>query len=51
MPLPEILLAFFAAAAVFAYMPGPAMVHTAASRRSGKGLLIGLGAHVAAQRA
>ena len=33
MPATELLLAFLAATAVFAYMPGPAMLYAAARRR------------------
>jgi len=31
MPSTDLLLAFFAATVVFAYMPGPALLYTAAS--------------------
>jgi threonine/homoserine/homoserine lactone efflux protein len=49
MPATELLLAFLAATAVFAYMPGPAMLYAAARTVSGgrgAGLLASLGIHL-----
>jgi threonine/homoserine/homoserine lactone efflux protein len=49
MPSTEILLAFFTATAVFAYMPGPAMLYAAAqtlARGRRSGLLAALGIHL-----
>lgn len=49
MPSTEILLAFFTATAVFAYMPGPAMLYAAAqtlARGRSSGLLAALGIHL-----
>lgn len=49
MPSLEILIAFFAATAVFAYMPGPAMLYATAQTLAGgrrAGLLAALGLHV-----
>ena len=47
MPAPDILLAFFLATLVFAYMPGPALLYTAAQtvargRRAGWSAVLGL---------
>lgn len=49
MPSAEVLLAFFTATAVFAYMPGPAMLYAAAqtlARGRACGLLAALGIHL-----
>jgi threonine/homoserine/homoserine lactone efflux protein len=49
MPATEILVAFVAATAVFAYMPGPAMLYAAAQTVSGgrgAGLMASLGIHL-----
>lgn len=49
MPATEFVLAFLAATAVFAYMPGPAMLYAAARTVSGgrrAGLMASLGIHV-----
>jgi threonine/homoserine/homoserine lactone efflux protein len=49
MPNTELLMAFFAATAVFAYMPGPAMLYTAAqtvARGRRAGWLAALGIHM-----
>jgi threonine/homoserine/homoserine lactone efflux protein len=49
MPATELLLAFLAATAVFAYMPGPAMLYAAARTVSGgrgAGLMASLGIHL-----
>jgi threonine/homoserine/homoserine lactone efflux protein len=49
MPATEILLAFLAATAVFAYMPGPALLYAAAqtvSRGRGAGLMAAFGIHL-----
>jgi threonine/homoserine/homoserine lactone efflux protein len=49
MPATEILLAFLAATAVFAYMPGPAMLYAAAqtvARGRRAGLMASLGIHL-----
>ncbi|MEM7238401.1 MAG: LysE family translocator [Pseudomonadota bacterium] len=49
MPSPETLLAFAAATLVFAYMPGPALLYTAAqtmARGRRAGLMAALGIHV-----
>lgn len=49
MPSIETLLAFFAAAALFAYMPGPALLYTAAqtiSRGRRAGLMAAFGIHI-----
>ena len=49
MPATEILLAFLAATAVFAYMPGPAMLYAAAQTVSGgrsAGLMAAFGIHL-----
>ena len=49
MPSTELLLAFLAATAVFAYMPGPAMLYTAAqtvARGRRAGWLAALGIHI-----
>jgi threonine/homoserine/homoserine lactone efflux protein len=49
MPSIELLLAFFAASAVFAYIPGPAMIYAAGqtmARGRASGLMASLGIHV-----
>lgn len=49
MPSAEVLLAFVAAAAVFAYMPGPAMIYTAGqtlARGRASGFMATVGIHV-----
>ena len=49
MPTTELLIAFLAATAVFAYMPGPAMLYAAAQTMSGgrsAGLVAALGIHL-----
>ena len=49
MPATELLLAFLAATAVFAYMPGPAMLYAAAQTVAGgrsAGLMASLGIHL-----
>jgi threonine/homoserine/homoserine lactone efflux protein len=49
MPTTELLIAFLAATAVFAYMPGPAMLYAAAQTMSGgrsAGLVASLGIHL-----
>ena len=49
MPSTEVLAAFLAAAAIFAYMPGPAMLYTAAqtiARGRWSGLMASLGIHL-----
>jgi threonine/homoserine/homoserine lactone efflux protein len=49
MPLLDLMLAFLAATAVFAYMPGPAMLYTSAqtlARGRRAGLMAALGIHV-----
>ncbi len=49
MPSAELILAFLAAAAVFAYMPGPALLYTAAqtiARGRRAGLMAALGIHL-----
>ncbi len=49
MPSAEVLWTFFLAAAVFAYMPGPAMIYAAAqtiARGRRAGLLAALGIHI-----
>lgn len=49
MPQTEVLVAFLAATAVFAYMPGPAMIYTAGqtmARGRSSGLLATVGIHV-----
>ena len=49
MPATELLIAFLAATAVFAYMPGPAMLYAAAQTMSGgrsAGLVAALGIHL-----
>lgn len=49
MPSAELLIAFFLATAVFAYMPGPAMLYTAARTVAGgrrAGLMASLGIHL-----
>ncbi len=49
MPSYDLLLAFAAATAVFAYMPGPAMLYTVAqtlARGRRAGLMAALGIHV-----
>ncbi|MEL7044538.1 MAG: LysE family translocator [Pseudomonadota bacterium] len=49
MPSTEILIAFFLAAAVFAYMPGPSTLYAAAqalSRGRSGGLMAALGLHI-----
>jgi threonine/homoserine/homoserine lactone efflux protein len=49
MPATELLIAFLAATAVFAYMPGPAMLYAAAQTVSGgrgAGLMASLGIHL-----
>lgn len=49
MPSTELILAFLAAAAVFAYMPGPALLYTAAqtiARGRRAGLMAALGIHL-----
>jgi threonine/homoserine/homoserine lactone efflux protein len=49
MPSPDILLAFAAATAVFAYMPGPALLYTAAqtlARGRKAGFMAVLGIHI-----
>ena len=48
MPSPDLMLAFLAAAAVFAFMPGPALLYTAAqtiARGRRAGFLAALGIH------
>jgi len=54
MPCPDILLAFLLATAVFAYMPGPAMLYAAAqtmARGRRAGWLAALGVNLALNRA
>lgn len=49
MPSTELLLAFFATTALFAYIPGPAMLYAAAQTLAGgrwSGLMASLGIHV-----